>query len=434
MHIASKPLGGAQPVDNGQDGKLYLWVIEGGTKALVPESTRGQFHSGRSYVIAYNFANGERWLLYSWQGRDASIGDKGTAAGVVMDLNLKLCQSSAMQARMEQLREALHFLWLFHGSFVVHKGDGASGTPPSDGVRMYQARWAYPDQPKDDSPRALLLGQVKETVIPVRLVECASQAHMLYTGDVYVLATPEHLYVWHGKVCDSHVRTMVAKVVKKTWAEREVEIVEEGDEPAAFWDALGGQAPYLDKPYPREPRFFACDNKMGKFKADRLFEYAQADLNEHKVAIVDTYSRVYLWIGAKSRVEDRRLGGELIKQYVAAGDKQHEEAELRFVHAGHEDLHFAHAFQCFRFAGEPGPDGGDGLIDELLAEFNVTFTYAELKEGRLNKTLPPTVDQARLEDYLDDSQFVEAFGAAKDEWLKRPQWRRLKDKKDAGLY
>jgi hypothetical protein len=49
------------------------------------------------YVIAYNWGNKERWLIYLYQGCEASISDKGTGAGHVIDVNLKMCKNSATQ-------------------------------------------------------------------------------------------------------------------------------------------------------------------------------------------------------------------------------------------------------------------------------------------------------------------------------------------------
>lgn len=52
-----------------------------------------------SYIVAYNWGNKERWQIYLWQGLNASIADKGTGAGQVIDVNAKMCQNTATQVR-----------------------------------------------------------------------------------------------------------------------------------------------------------------------------------------------------------------------------------------------------------------------------------------------------------------------------------------------
>jgi hypothetical protein len=107
-------------------------------------------------------------------------------------------------------------------------------------------------------------------------------------------------------------------------------------------------------------------------------------------------------------------------------------AVARFVHEKSEPLEFGHAFPAFRFA-EPLGDAS-GPVSELLGSFDVRLSYEALKQGRAAGTLPGTVDASRLEDFLNEEDFVKAFGVPRDDWLKRPQWKRLEEKKKAGLY
>lgn len=56
--------------------------------------------------------------------------------------------------------------------------------------------------------------------------------------------------------------------------------LKEGEEPPAFWDALGGMADYPHAPPPaeaeREPTLFQCSNKSGAFKVDEpIHDYSQ---------------------------------------------------------------------------------------------------------------------------------------------------------------
>ena len=62
---------------------------------------------------------------------------------------------------------------------------------------------------------------------------------------------------------------------------REPEKIREGEEPQAFWDALGGKAEYgsgkwLEEEVPSyPPRLFQCSNASGRFNVEEIFDFAQ---------------------------------------------------------------------------------------------------------------------------------------------------------------
>lgn len=62
---------------------------------------------------------------------------------------------------------------------------------------------------------------------------------------------------------------------------REVIKLQEGNETAEFWTALGGKAPYaniklLVQEVPSHPpRLFQCSNASGHFNVEEIFDFAQ---------------------------------------------------------------------------------------------------------------------------------------------------------------
>jgi hypothetical protein len=84
---------------------------------------------------------------------------------------------------------------------------------------------------------------------------------------VFILETPKKCYLWFGKGCTGDERES-AKVLSKSIFPRETDTVTEGAEPAEFWAALGGKAPYasgkvVETPNYKEPRLFQCTNAVG---------------------------------------------------------------------------------------------------------------------------------------------------------------------------
>jgi len=64
------------------------------------------------------------------------------------------------------------------------------------------------------------------------------------SDDAFVLETPAATYIWYGKGASEFERSMAGSVAKTLSPDHEMIEVDEGSEPSAFWDALGGQGEY----------------------------------------------------------------------------------------------------------------------------------------------------------------------------------------------
>lgn len=87
--------------------------------------------------------------------------------------------------------------------------------------------------------------------------------------------------------------------------------IKEGDEPAAFWQTLGGKTPYqtaFDSSIPvmGDPILYHCTlRSQNKFKLEEIADFTQEDLVEDDVMMLDTGSTVYIWVG-KGADEDEK--------------------------------------------------------------------------------------------------------------------------------
>jgi len=210
-----------------------------------------------------------------------------------------------------------------------------------------------------------------------------------------------------------------------------VTILEEGQETELFWQLLGGKKEYMDRPLTREPKLFFCESDLGVFNCHRIFDFVQADLLSRKMLILDLYDTVYLWIGKEHNyMGDRKLALEIVLEYVEkAMDKRTTTIPPRVILEGNETLDFGAAFQCFKFSGKPPTPLR--TVSDCMGDFSTTFPYERLIN---KKTLPPTVDTTRLEEYLTEEEFLTVFQVSRAEWLTRPQWKRQEEKKSKGLY
>ena len=117
----------------------------------------------------------------------------------------------------------------------------------TDGIRLFQIRGT--------------------NALNTRAIQVAENASVLNSGDVFLLETPSKVWLWAGKGSTGDERE-VAKNISKSIAPREYEIITEGSEPQAFWDALGGKQPYAsakaaNDAIVREARLFQCTNAVG---------------------------------------------------------------------------------------------------------------------------------------------------------------------------
>jgi hypothetical protein len=65
-----------------------VYRIEGFEKVIYPTDLYGEFFSGDSFIILYEYMKGNKsiFIIYFWQGRNSSINEKGASALLTKDL------------------------------------------------------------------------------------------------------------------------------------------------------------------------------------------------------------------------------------------------------------------------------------------------------------------------------------------------------------
>ena len=88
-----------------------------------------------------------------------------------------------------------------------------------------------------------------------------------------MLDAPGARTVWFGKQSTGDERAVAKSVAEALAPPAKVETTSEGQEPEAFWTALGGKAEYFSAaPDVRplaDPRLFQCSNASGKVGLSR---------------------------------------------------------------------------------------------------------------------------------------------------------------------
>ncbi|PNJ36512.1 VIL1 isoform 5, partial [Pongo abelii] len=203
-------------------------------------------------------------LRLGLQGSQASQDEITASAYQAVILDQKY-NGEPVQIRVPMGKEPPHLMSIFKGRMVVYQGgtSRANNLEPGPSTRLFQVQGTGANTTK--------------------AFEVPARANFLNSNDVFVLKTQSCCYLWCGKGCSGDEREM-AKMVADTISRTEKQVVVEGQEPANFWVALGGKAPYANTKRLQEenlvitPRLFECSNKTGRFLATEIPDFNQDDL------------------------------------------------------------------------------------------------------------------------------------------------------------
>jgi hypothetical protein len=111
-------------------------------------------------------------------------------------------------------------------------------------------------------------------------LQVAETASSLNSDDCFVLVTPTMVFSWSGNgatVEETTVAFNISSVLAGDYlgrGGRELAVVKEGEEPEAFWAALGGKAEYASHAPgelpPQPPRLFWCSTSTGAFRVEEV--------------------------------------------------------------------------------------------------------------------------------------------------------------------
>lgn len=288
-------------------GRTEIYRVENMELVPVPEENHGKFFGGDSYVIKYQ--NNNVIIIYIWVGKDSTNDEKTASAMHAHRIDNEL-GGRATQIRVDQDHEPRHFITIFKGRLVTFLGGHASGfknlkdhdTYVRGQTRMYRIRGVTPEN--------------------VRASQLYPKANFLSSDDVFFVENDQNAWIWLGKYSDAIEKQLASDFAKILAPEDILVVINEGDEPAEFWDALGGKTEYKqsydeDMSVEREPRLFhAILNNPNKFKLEEVPNFSQDDLIDDDVMLLDVGSVIYVWIGKGADDDEREASLKLGKEYL----------------------------------------------------------------------------------------------------------------------
>uniref|UniRef100_A0A672GHD4 Villin-like n=1 Tax=Salarias fasciatus TaxID=181472 RepID=A0A672GHD4_SALFA len=310
-------------------GDVKVWRIENLELAEVNPRSYGQFYGGDCYLVLYTYqrAGQQRYILYMWQGRRATKDEITACAYQAVNLDNKY-NGAPVQVRVVMGKEPQHFLAIFKGKMIIYEVRGHCTIK-----QLFQVRGT--------------------TEFNTKATEVPGRASSLNSNDVFLLKTDRLCYLWYGKGCSGDERVM-GRAISDVLSKHSKQVVMEGQEPAEFWVALGGKAPYAsDKRLQREeplhsPRLFECSNQTGRFRMTEVDDFAQDDLDEEDVMLLDSWQEIFLWVGnfanQKETKEAWNSAQEYLRMHPAGRDP---DTPIIFIKQGHEPLTFTGWFNAW---------------------------------------------------------------------------------------
>ncbi|XP_072699095.1 advillin isoform X2 [Canis lupus baileyi] len=440
--LHSKPEVAAQErmVDDG-NGKVEVWRIENLELVPVERQWYGFFYGGDCYLVLYTYemSGKPHYILYIWQGRHASKDELAASAYQAVEVDRQF-DGAPVQVRVTMGKEPRHFMAIFKGRLVIFEG-GTSRTgnaEPDPPVRLFQIQ-----------------GNDKSNT---KAVEVPAYASSLNSNDVFLLRTQGEHYLWYGKGSSGDERAM-AKELASFLCEGTEDTVAEGQEPAEFWDLLGGKTAYAnDKRLQQEildvePRLFECSNKTGRFLVTEITDFTQDDLNPGDVMLLDTWDQVFLWIGAEANATEKERALSTAQEYLHTHPSGRDaDTAILIIKQGFEPPIFTGWFLAWDPHMWSAGKSYEQLKEELGDAAAITRITADMRNATLslnselkyypievllknqNQELPEDVNPAKKENYLSEQDFISVFGITRGQFAALPGWKQLQMKKEKGLF
>ncbi|XP_077159180.1 villin-like protein [Paroedura picta] len=383
---ARPELAAEQRMADDASGKVEVWRIENLEMAPVEPRTYGQFYGGDCYLVLYTYMKSNRphYIIYMWLGRHASADEITACAFNAVELDRKY-GDEPVQVRVTMGKEPRHFLAIFKGNVIIYEGgtSRAQKSEPEPAVRLFQVRSS---------------GEFN-----TKTIEVPPRASSLNSNDVFLLKTNQVCYLWCGKGCSGDEREM-AKTVADIVSKRDKQTVLEGQEPAEFWLALGGKAPYAsDKRFQDtapnyQPRLFECSNQTGRFIMTEIVDFCQDDLDEDDVMLLDTWEEIFLWIGKAANNYEKSESISSAKEYLKSHPAGRDVATpIIMVKQGHEPLNFTGWFAAwdpYKWSDGKSYEEMKSTLGDVsaISEITVDLKNANLNSRKANDK--PTPNQA----------------------------------------
>jgi len=300
-------------INPGQKAGVEVWRIESMKPVAYPPVEYGKFYDGDSYIVLKTTQKASSFLydIFFWLGEASSKDEQGVAAYKTVELD-ELLGGSPTQHREVQGHESDLFMQCFP-SVEYRKGGVASGFKTVE-VGVYETR---------------LLHIKGRRTCRVKQVELSGSA--LNAGDVFVLDMGLTIVQWNGSDCNKKEKSKALDVTtaiknEARGGKAKVVVFDQGEEPDAFWEALGGKTDVAPAVSDDSAQAAGGAVKLLKVSDGSVSEVATGVLSKDMLGSGDAYiadneTVIYVWIGKGASESDRKDGMKVGTEFVSSSGR-----------------------------------------------------------------------------------------------------------------
>jgi len=311
----------------GKQVGLWVWRIEKFQVHAWPKNQYGSFYDGDSYIILNTFKepNSPKLAhdLHFWLGKYTTQDEAGTAAYKTVELD-DLLGGLAHQHREVMSYESDLFHGYFNGHLKIMSGGIESGF--------------HHVAPEKYVPRLMHLRQTLKKK-HVRMTQVEMSRDELNEGDVFIVDAGLKIYQFNGKHAQMMAKRKAGEISHSLKEERHSApalIVVEQDEKSVdaneFWAFFGGVGPIKSAEEGRHwekdhhefsqapKRLLILSDETGKMEMKLVGQgghnIKKSMLNSKHVMIFDCGTDVFVWVGSKSDVAERKAALGYAQNYL----------------------------------------------------------------------------------------------------------------------
>lgn len=300
----------------GKEAGLLIWRIENFKVVEWPRERYGEFFDGDSYIVLSTKGSPDTGFTYDvhfWLGEETTADEAGTAAYKTVELDT-YHKDLPVQHREVQGHESDLFLSYFEdkGGMRILSGGVESGFNHVE--------------PENYKPRLL---HVKGRINKTRVTQVPLSVSSLNAGDVFILDAGLMVYQWQGTSAGVAEKRKGGQLTQSIKDERESgtqsQVIEQGSEPAEFWEILGGEGEVADaesggsdydvKPEKALYRLSDASGKM-EFTEEATGKIPRSKLDSDDVFVFDTGFEIFVWIGRGASPDEKAKGMGYAQDYM----------------------------------------------------------------------------------------------------------------------
>lgn len=452
-----------------------------------------------------------RAILYSWSGGEVNASGKAYMANIVVEMtNLAKKGELKVDGKIRHInsaesKEPLHLLRILKGVNlppeqpqkildIVQRAED-----PACSVVLVRRNSDFNNY--GEKSLFKVFGSSEETVRAFEMPHVSSE--FLSTCGCFVLfegTKSNTIYSWVGKNSlpwEKNTATeLTNQILRSVKPGGNIVEIFEGQEFEEFWKALGGK-----KAYDQHSHDYKNRNSLNYYKpgsnnvvpsssstnsaskgetyairlwkinyfvnenptAREIFSFNHSDLKEDAVFILDSYFKIYIWIGSLvargegtivraseegsearnsvAKLKDILLAFDTAERYVNyvsdLGRKCLDLSKIFVLQSGKESKDFMAQFPYWIHRDVPESSWPSGMTLPEAQKFidNQKFTLSEVQKFAESRSdLPFGFDLERIENHIFDSDFERAFGVDRKKFSSMAKWRQNDLKKKVGLF